>query len=126
MSIIGLGTDIVAVARIADLLSGHGDRFLQRCFSPVERAYFTGRHDSGLWTAVAGRWAAKESFLKALGGRIAHIPYHEISVEHLAGGGPRIVAGGQAAAALQERGAKRVHVTISHERQFATATVVLE
>ena len=126
MSTIGLGTDIVAVGRIAELLGSHGERFLNRCFSAAEREYFAGRGSAALATTVAGRWAAKESFLKALGGRIKHIPYHEVSIEHLVTGGAELKASGRAAAALVERGGRLVHVSISHESEYAVATVIIE
>ncbi len=76
--------------------------------------------------AVAGRWAAKEAVLKALGGSIAHIPYHSIAVLRTGSGAPRVELVGAAAAALVANGGLQVHLSISHEREFAVATVVIE
>ncbi|HEV1997950.1 MAG TPA: holo-ACP synthase, partial [Candidatus Dormibacteraeota bacterium] len=59
-----LGVDIVPVARIAAAIEKYGDRFLNRVYTPGELAYARGNHEK-----LAGRWAAKEAVLKALGGR---------------------------------------------------------
>jgi len=126
LSILGLGTDIVAVARLRDLLDRHGDRFLARCFQEPEQAQLRRRPGATMAASLAGRWAAKEAFLKALGGSISHIPYHDIAVLHEPGGAPHLEVDGEAARALRERGGRHLHLTISHESEFAVATVLIE
>jgi holo-[acyl-carrier protein] synthase len=126
LSIVGIGTDIVAVERVATVLARHGDRFLNRCFPSAERRQLEARQGRALTAAVAGRWAAKEAFLKALGGSITHIPYHEVAVLNNADGVPRLVVTGTAAAELSARGGRLLHLTISHEREYAVATVMIE
>ena len=126
MSIVGLGTDLVAVARVADLLARHGDRFLVRCYGPGERESIAGRAPGERAAAAAARWAAKEAFLKALGGPIRHIPYQAVVVVTGPDGQPGLALSGVAETALAERGGRRVHVSLSHERDFALATVLLE
>ena len=125
MSILGLGTDIVSILRIADLLQKHGDRFLKRCFLPGEIAWAQSR-GLGMTASLAGRWAAKEAFLKALGRSVGHIPYGDIEVERSSEGPISLRLHGRAAEALQQLGAVTCLVTISHEREFATATVVIQ
>jgi len=123
--ILGLGTDIVEVARIASLVDRHGDRFLQRVFRPDELGLARARGPAGP-AALAARWAAREAFLKALGGDPQGIPYRDVEVR---GGGtkpPTLLLHGRAAAALARVGATRIHVALSHERGYAVATVVLE
>ncbi|MDX2474185.1 MAG: holo-ACP synthase [Candidatus Krumholzibacteria bacterium] len=126
MSVRGIGTDIVAVDRVRELLNRHGDRFLARCFQPQERARIQARHGPAREAMVAGRWAAKEAFLKALGGSIAHIPYQDIAVSSAEAGAPLLSVTGLAAEALNTCGGRKLHLTISHERQFAVATVLIE
>lgn len=126
MRITGLGTDIVEIARVSDLLAAHGDRFLRRCFTSAERQYFTEQQRGSLAGTVAGRWAAKEAFLKALRGEIRHIPYQQIGVRREASGAPSLELTGQAAVALTQGGGQRVLLSISHERAYAVATVVIE
>ncbi len=126
MSVLGLGTDIVAVERISQVLDRHGERFLARCFQQDERERIKSRTGSDQAAMAAGRWAAKEAFLKALGGAIAHIPYQDISVIRQAGGAPRLEVSGLAAEELAKRGGQRLHLSISHERRYAVATVLIE
>ena len=125
MRILGLGTDIVSIPRIAKMVNRHGNRFMNRCFQPDEIQYATSR-GLGLAASLAGRWAAKEAFLKALGGEIAHIPYHEVTVLRTESGQPQLLVTNSAAQALTARGGRHLHVSISHEREYAVATVVIE
>ena len=123
--ILGLGTDVVEVARIADLASRYGDRFLARCFSPAERD-LARRRGPGQAAALAARWAAKEAFLKALGRDVRAIPYREVEVVRDPAGPVALNLHGRAAAALAAGGGRRVHLALSHERNYAVATVVIE
>ncbi|MBD5553245.1 MAG: holo-ACP synthase [Desulfovibrio sp.] len=121
--IVGLGTDIVDLKRIEAVLKRFGERFLQRICAPCELAAavapgaaFTG-----------GRFAAKEAAVKALGTGFAHgILPAQISILNAESGQPRLVFSDAALAAATALGARRWHVSISHERRFALATVILE
>ncbi len=125
MSLRGLGTDIVAVGRIAALVERHGDRFLARCFRPGELALLGERVPAAAHAALAARWAAKEAFVKALGGRGAGVVYRDIEVVRRPDGAPELRLHGSAAAALVGIGATGTLVSLSHEREYAAATVVL-
>jgi holo-[acyl-carrier protein] synthase len=127
LSLRGIGTDLVAIGRVEELLGRHGSRFLARCFRPGEVAGGSGvpvRRD--LAAHVAGRWAVKEACLKALGGDLRGIPYRDIEVQASAGGGPEVVLHGRAAAALAACGGRRILASISHERDLAVGFVVIE
>lgn len=123
--ILGLGTDVVEVARIAGLAARYGDRFLERCFSRAERD-LARRRGPGEAAALAARWAAKEAFLKALGSDVRAIPYREVEVVRDPAGPVALRLHGRAAAALAAGGGRRVHLALSHERAYAVATVVIE
>lgn len=125
MSIVGLGNDIVAVRRIEDLIQRYGDRFLNRCFQPQEVAYIQSR-GKGRGAAAAARWAAKEAFLKALGMDVEHIPYHEIEVVRDPAGPVGLKLHGRALAAALGLGVSHWHLSLSHEVEYALATVILE
>lgn len=125
MSLRGLGTDIVAVARIAALVERHGDRFLERCFRPGELAVVRERMPAAAHAALAARWAAKEAFIKALAGRGTGVVYRDIEVVRQPDGAPQLRLHGTAAAALAACGGGGVLVSLSHERDYAVATVVL-
>jgi len=125
LSLHGLGTDIVAVARIAALVDRYGDRFLTRCFRPREQALLDERVPAAAYAALAARWAAKEAFIKAVGARGAGVVYRDIEVVRRPDGAPELRLHGSAAAALAAAGARGTLVSLSHEGQYAVATVVL-
>jgi holo-[acyl-carrier protein] synthase len=120
----GLGSDIVEVARIRAAVERHGDRFLQRCFRPGEIALAARRGAQGAAT-LASRWAAKEAFVKAVGSE-GPIAYRDVEVVHRDGGPATLRLHGRAAEALRASGAGRVLLSLSHEREFALAVVVLD
>lgn len=122
---IGVGTDIVAVARIAGVLHRHGERFLNRCFAPAEIALALRREGMTAVT-LAARWAAKEAFLKALGLPLGAVPLREIEVVHGERGRPSLRLHAQAVAAFADAGARRAHLSISHETDHAVAVVLVE
>jgi holo-[acyl-carrier protein] synthase len=125
LSVIGVGTDIVAVSRIAALLARHRERFLRRCFHAGE-ATVAARGDVAAASGLAARWAAKEAFLKALGLPLAAVPLREIEVVSDGEHPPDLRLHGRAAVALAEAGGRRVHLSRSHERDFAIAVVLVE
>ena len=122
--IVGLGTDIVEVDRIARLIDRHGVSFTHRVFTEKERAY-CDRHKNAAQN-YAGRWAAKEAAMKALGtGFVPPVGWHDFEVLPERSGAPTMAVTGGAAGVLKGRGGSGVLVTISHCRAYATATVIL-
>ena len=129
--IIGLGSDIVEIARIGRLLERHGDRFLTRVFSLRERALAEERGAGAQVATLAKRFAAKEAAAKALGcGFREGVQWHDIEVVNDAMGAPLLALHGGAAArleALVPAGcAPRLYVTLSDERRYALAVVIIE
>mgnify|MGYP001813554446 CR=1 FL=1 len=124
MGIRGLGTDIVRIQRIGDLVERHGARFLDRVFRPDEQAVLE-RAGKAAAAALAARWAAKEAFVKALGSRASAVPYRDVEVVRGPAGEPSLRLHGQAARALADLGAQEALVSMSHEQDHATATVIL-
>lgn len=124
MTVIGLGTDIVSVARIGNLVDRHGARFLDRIYTAAEQQVLQ-RHRPAAHAALAARWAAKEACVKALGPRASQIPYRLIEVVKAPSGQPQLALHGVAAQALEAAGASRALVTLSHEHDHAVATVIL-
>lgn len=125
--ILGVGLDVVETARIARALATFGSRFAERVYTAAELAACADRADRV--EALAARFAAKEAFLKALGtGWIRGVTLRQVEVVHTTrGGGPpelRLLAG--AAARMDERGVRRVHLTLSHQPGLAAAVVILE
>ena len=119
--IIGIGTDIVEIERIAASLSRHGEHFTERVFTPNETAQ---AHDRISY--FAGRWAAKEAAAKALGCGIGEMcALTDIEIVDNDAGAPQLFC---TAPALKTFAGKflRWHVSISHEKAYAVATVILE
>lgn len=122
--IASIGTDIVAVARLAKLYERHGERALEKLLAPRERADFTKAKDPARF--LAKRFAAKEALGKALGiGVTAPATLPAIAVVHDALGKPDFDYAPELAAHLKQRGLV-AHLSISDEQDFALAFVVLE
>ena len=123
--VLGLGMDVVDIARIERILTGppgRAERFLERCFTPAERAYCDGARDRA--TRYAARFAAKEAASKALG---APAGIRFLDVEVVRGdGAPALVLAGVAANAAARLGVRRALVTLTHDGGVAAATVVLD
>lgn len=124
MSIVGLGTDIVEIARIAALRRDHGADFDRRCFTEGELAY-ASRHRDGGDAQLAARFAAKEAALKALGtGLRDGMAWTEVEVVHDTHGAPALRVSGAVARRAEESGIAQWMVSLSHGRDYAVATVL--
>lgn len=121
--IVGIGTDIVEIDRVRSMIERHGDVFVHRCFTPDEVAYADRHRDAAV--RYAGRWAAKEAVVKVLGtGFVKGITFHDIEILPLATGAPRIQLSGGAHQMAASLGISDVLITISHARNYATATAI--
>ena len=130
--IIGTGSDLIDIRRIEKTLERFGERFIQRCFSPVEIAKAERRRAAGTHIATyAKRFAAKEACSKALGTGFSHGVYmKDISVENDALGRPTLVLSNGAAARMRSMIppglTPRLHLTITDEPPLAQAMVTIE
>lgn len=127
--IIGIGSDLVDIRRIEQTLERFGQRFLDRCFTPIEQDKSERRAQRA--ASYAKRFAAKEACSKALGtGLRMGIAWKEMGVVNLPGGKPTMALTGGAARrleALTPAGMRTVlHVTITDEYPLAQAFVVIE
>lgn len=123
--IVGLGTDVVGIPRVREVLERHRGRFLERWFDPREAALIAGAGDGA--ERAAGRWAAKEAAAKALGCGFADgIVPSAIAVIPGPSGAPRLELSGPALARALALGATRWHVSLSHADGVAVAVVILE
>jgi holo-[acyl-carrier protein] synthase len=128
--ILGLGSDLCSIERIAQSLERFGTRFEQRCFTPRELAKADARPFTRAAT-LAKRFAAKEAFSKAVGtGFKQGVFMKDIGVVNLASGAPTLALTGGAAArldAMVPRGhVARVHLTMTDDHPWAQAFVVIE
>lgn len=123
MNVIGIGTDIVEVLRIARMIERHGELFLARVFTTREIEYCSARKAAN--QHYAGRWAAKEAILKALGtGWARGIQWRDMEIRNDGAGKPRVALGGGAREACERLGISDMLISISHCRSHATAFAV--
>jgi len=127
--ILGIGTDLANIERIAGVLERHGDRFRNRVFTEVEQAKAERRADVA--GTYAKRWAAKEACSKALGtGLRMGIAWKDMAVSNLPTGQPVMRVTGWAAerlAAMTPAGHDAIiHVTLTDDHPWAQAFVVIE
>ncbi len=127
--IIGIGSDLIDIRRIEKTLERHGERFISRIFTDVERAKSEGRKQRA--ASYAKRFAAKEACAKALGTGLSHgVFWRDMGVVNLPGGKPtmRLTHGAaERLAAMTPKGCKPfIHVTITDEYPLAQAFVIIE
>lgn len=124
--VVRTGVDMVKIARIADVVVRHGNRFLLRVLSTEEIAICAGRIP-----AIAARWAAKEAIAKMLGVGIRGlasgadaIPWHDIEIQRDVAGKPLICLHRYAATIAAAQGLSSFDISISHDGDYAIASAV--
>src|SRR5690348_17551454 len=123
--IVSTGIDIVEVYRIAETMT-RTPRFTERVFTEAERAYCDAKGAASA-QSYAGRFAAKEAFLKALKtGWRGKVTWHDIEVVSDPRGVPLLNITGEAKNLLKKHRADQVHISIAHTAEHAVAHVILE
>ncbi|MHB8764488.1 MAG: holo-ACP synthase [Deferrisomatales bacterium] len=123
--ILGLGLDLVEVARIRRIREARGERFLRRVFTEAEAAGCLSRRDPD--PGLAARFAAKEAGMKALGtGWGEGVGWRDLEVVSAPGCPPRLRLHGAAGAAAERLGVASAHLSLTHDAGVAGAVVVLE
>jgi holo-[acyl-carrier protein] synthase len=123
--ILGTGIDIIEVARIAASYEKFGERFVHRILLPDEIAYCLTHRRPAPFLAV--RFAAKEAVSKAFGTGIgAQLGWQEVEIRRKESGEPFVVLHGKGQELFESRGARKLHVSLSHTEHYAAATAILE
>ena len=121
----GLGVDLARIERFRRLLNEQKDAVLERLFTSGEKAYALKKVDPAPF--LAARFAAKEAFMKALGTGLRHgVSWREIEVVKDPAGKPMLELRGKTAQIFEERGGGALHLSLSHDGDYAVASVVLE
>jgi holo-[acyl-carrier protein] synthase len=124
--LIGHGIDLCSVERIRRMIADHGDHFLGRTYTEAEVAY-ARRRKKGFEETLAGRFAAKEAVMKALGtGWRGGVEFRNIEVLNEPGGRPYVVLHGGAAEKAAALGITHWHISITHSEGVAVASAVAE
>lgn len=125
MAILGLGTDIVEIARIEDVVSRSGERLARRILSPGEWEQYQIHQQPVRF--LAKRFAVKEAASKALGTGIRNgLAFNQFEVANNPLGKPELILHGVAREMAGQMGVTSIHVTLADERHYACATVIIE
>lgn len=123
--ILGVGIDIIEVARIAASYEKFGERFVNRILLPEEIAYCRSYKNPAPF--IAARFAAKEAISKAFGTGIGtHLGWQDMEIRRKESGEPFVVLHGKGEKLFASRGAKRLLISLSHTQNYAAATAILE
>ncbi|HUD21948.1 MAG TPA: holo-ACP synthase [Acidobacteriaceae bacterium] len=123
--VLGVGTDLMEIARIQRSVARFGDRFLLRVFTPREIAYCQRKKNAA--ESFAARFAAKEAGAKALGTGISQgIRWLELEVIREPSGKPSLQLTGRAAECARGLGVATVSLSLTHSKDIALAVVVME
>ncbi|HOA35034.1 MAG TPA: holo-ACP synthase [Bacillota bacterium] len=120
--VIGVGVDLVSIARIERAYNRRPRRFLRRIFSAAELSLLLPRRV--LFPAMAARFAAKEAVLKAIGCGLGPASWTEVEIIAPPGREPQVRLSGTAARLAAERGISRIALSMTHEPPFAAAIAV--
>ena len=123
--IVGLGLDIAEIDRIEAAITRHGAPILERLYTPAEVAYCESHRNK--FERYAGRFAAKEAAMKALGtGWRRGVRWRDIEVIRERSGKPSLALNGAAKRIAEGLGAKNISLTITHSGNLALAEVIFE
>jgi holo-[acyl-carrier protein] synthase len=123
--ILGVGIDLIEVARIAASLEKFSHRFGERILLPDEIAYCLAHQSPAVF--VAARFAAKEAISKAFGTGIgAQLGWQDMEIARKQSGEPFVILHGKGKKLFEERRAKNIFVSITHTQQYAAVVAVLE
>ncbi len=121
--IYGIGIDLVKIERMRTVADKWGGKFLKRVFTESEISYCYERKEPYLSLAV--RFAAKEALIKAIGSEV-FVPMTDIEVINFDNGKPLIKARGRLKEFFKEKTIKNCFLSLSHEKEFGIACVILE
>ena len=123
--IVGSGIDLVEIHRIQQSVERFGTRFLNKVYTAAEQQYCLRKRNAA--ESLAARFAAKEAGAKALGTGMSHgVTWLEIEVVRQPGGRPTLRFYGRAAEMARKLKAQHAALSITHTREMAMASVVLE
>ena len=123
--ILSIGVDMVDVARVQQLLEQGGDAFLERVYTPDERAYCLARARPG--EHLAARFAAKEAVMKCLGtGWSQGVGFSQVEVRREPSGEVTVTLTSRALEVSRDPGIQRIHISLSHTAGQAVAFAVAE
>ncbi|HWB98846.1 MAG TPA: holo-[acyl-carrier-protein] synthase [Bryobacteraceae bacterium] len=123
--IVGTGVDLAEVPRIRQAIERYGKRFIERIFTPREIAYVERK--ANRFERYAGRFAAKEAGMKAIGtGWRRGVRWRDFEVANLPSGKPTLLLHGEAAQIAGQMGVRSISLSLTHTAELGMAHVILE
>jgi holo-[acyl-carrier protein] synthase len=123
--ILGIGIDMEDIERVRLVIDRHGQRFLEKVYTPREIAYVEDK--ANRYERYAARFAAKEAAMKALGtGWNQGVQWKDLEIVNSPDGCPSLKLAGGALSRAMRMGYRRAFVSMSHTRQTAIAQVIIE
>jgi holo-[acyl-carrier protein] synthase len=119
-----VGLDMASVAQVSEAIEVHGDRYLNRIFTPHELECCQSEHGGFSAESLAARWAAKEAALKVLRPNGEQPEWRTIEVRRLEGGACTLELSGKAATMATEAGITELSLSLTHEGPYAAAIVL--
>ncbi|HEY4669610.1 MAG TPA: holo-ACP synthase [Tepidiformaceae bacterium] len=116
-----VGIDIIEIDRVADVIARHGDRFLNRVYTPDEIAHCRGRISE-----LAARFAAKEAVMKALGTGVRGVGWRDIEILPNRRGKPLVFLYNRGAERAERIELRGLEISLTHSKEYAIASVVGE
>ena len=124
MELVGLGVDVAEIDRVAAALARFGERFLRRVYTPAEAGRCCRRRAGQREACLAGRFAAKEAVMKALGTGARGVGFREIELRSQPTGQPAVQLAGRARERASRMGVEGFLVSITHGRDVAVAVAI--
>lgn len=121
--IYGVGIDLVKIERMREVVEKWGRKFLERVFTEGEISYCYEKKEP--YISLAVRFAAKEALIKAMGSEVS-VPLTDIEVMNFGSGKPFIKVNGKLEKFFKEKSIIQTHLSLSHEREYGVACVVIE
>jgi holo-[acyl-carrier protein] synthase len=122
--VFGIGTDILKVERIRDILDGDRGAFITKTFTEKERLQASERGDPVIYYAT--RFAGKEAVYKCFGSVAAALNLTEIEILNAETGQPQVSLGGALRELASRKGIKKIHLSLSYETEYAVAFAVAQ
>jgi len=123
--ILGTGVDLAEVPRLRSAIERHGQRFIQRIYTPLEIAYVERK--ANRFERYAARFAAKEAGMKAIGTGWRHgVLWRDFEISNLPSGQPTLKLHGVASQIAEKLGVRRISLSLTHTAELAMAHVILE
>ncbi len=119
--LVGVGLDVIEVARIRGAVARRGERLLSRLFTPAELEYCLEAAEPERGRRLAARFAAKEAVRKSLGAGRSEAGWRDVEITRAPSGQPGVILHGRLALSAKRQGVSRILISMAHAKDYAAA-----